>query len=100
MADLPPFDAQAERVVLGCVLLDSSLYIEAADKLRPEDFYLASHRITFERMGQLARAGGAIDYVTMGRLMGQDETEAVGGMTYLCGLTDGLPRRLAVGEYA
>ena len=49
------FDAQTEQVVLGCILLDASLYAEASSRLRVDDFYLASHRMIFERMGQLDR---------------------------------------------
>jgi replicative DNA helicase len=100
MEDLPPFDAQAERVVLGCILLDAALYHDASAKLRVEDFFLASHRIIYERMGQLSAKGCSIDFVTLQQIMGQDEIFAVGGVSYITSLTDGLPRRLAVDEYA
>lgn len=94
------FDVQAERVVLGCILLEQSMYVEASDRLRIDDFYLASHRILFERMGDLYRKARSIDFVTLQQIMGQDEIAAVGGVSYICDLTNGLPRRLAIKEYA
>lgn len=100
MTEQVNFDARTEQVVLGCILLDASLYTEAASRLRVDDFYIASHRMIFERMGQLDRRGSSIDFVTLQQIMGQDEIKAVGGVSYLAGLTEGLPRRLAVTEYA
>ena len=100
MTEQVNFDAHTEQVVLGCILLDASLYGEASSRLRVDDFYLASHRMIFERMGQLDRDHRAIDFVTLQQVMGQEEIKAVGGVAYLAGLTEGLPRRLAVTEYA
>jgi replicative DNA helicase len=100
MTEQANFDAHTEQVVLGCILLDASLYAEASSRLRVDDFYLASHRMIFERMGQLDRDHRAIDFVTIQQVMGQDELKAVGGVSYITSLTDGLPRRLAITEYA
>ena len=85
---------------MGCILLEQSMYVEASDRLRIDDFYLASHRILFERMGDLYRKARSIDFVTLQQIMGQDEIAAVGGVSYICDLTNGLPRRLAIKEYA
>ena len=55
-----PASVEAERSILGAILLDNHSYNEAAEKLRAEDFSLDSHRRIYSRMSELidARPGG------------------------------------------
>jgi replicative DNA helicase len=95
-----PASIDAERSILGAVLLENVLYNEAAERLRPEDFALDSHQRIFARMGELIDSGRAVDLVTLTEeLARRKEVESVGGVAYLASLTEGLPRRLSIEEY-
>jgi replicative DNA helicase len=95
-----PANIDAERAILGAVLLENVLYNEAAERLRPEDFALDSHQRIFARMGELIDATRAVDSFTLyEELARRKEVEAVGGAAYLASLTEGLPRRLSIEDY-
>ncbi len=95
-----PASIDAERSILGAVLLENPCYNEAAERLRAEDFALDSHQRIFSRMGELIDSGRAVDLVTLTEeLARRKEVESVGGVAYLASLTEGLPRRLSIDEY-
>src|SRR5215470_11237326 len=95
-----PASVEAERAILGAVLLDNAAYPQAAEYLRAEDFSLDSHRRIYLRMMELAESGRAIDFVTLTEQLGQHkEIEAVGGVAYVTSLTDGLPRVKNIEQY-
>ena len=88
-----PVNLDAERFVLGSILLDESIYVQAAGTLEPDDFSLEKHRRIFRRMGELQDRGEKIDRVTVANeLMKFDELEACDGLSYLVSLDDGLPQ--------
>ena len=88
-----PTNVDAERFVLGSILLDDSLYVQAAGTLEPDDFSLEKHRRIFKRMGELQDRGERIDRITVANeLMKFNELEACDGLTYLVSLDDGLPQ--------
>src|SRR3954466_14344548 len=87
-----PTNVDAERFVLGSILLDDALYIQAAGTLEADDFSLQKHRLIFRRMGELQDRGERIDRVTVANeLMKFNELEACDGLSYLVSLDDGLP---------
>jgi replicative DNA helicase len=95
-----PASVEAERSILGAILLDNHSYNEAAEKLRADDFSLDSHRRIYSRMSELIDARRAVDIVTLAEeLARRKEVEAVGGVAYLASLTEGLPRRPSIEEY-
>jgi replicative DNA helicase len=95
-----PASVEAERSILGAILLDNHAYNEAAEKLRAEDFSLDSHRRIYGRMSELIDAQRAVDIVTLAEeLARRKEVESVGGVAYLASLTEGLPRRPSIEEY-
>ena len=96
-----PHNTEAERSILGAVLLDNHALNAAVERLRPEDFFLPQHRHIFERMVQLGEKQQAIDTITlMEDLSRTGELEAAGGVAYLSQLADGLPRVANVDHYA
>ena len=96
-----PSNVDAERSVLGAILLDNSAYNQAAAILVPEDFSLDSHRRLFLRITDLAEHSRPIDLVTLSEeLMRRNEMEAIGGASYISSLTDGLPRLSNIEHYA
>jgi replicative DNA helicase len=96
-----PSNVDAERSVLGAILLDNAAYNQAASHLSPDDFFLDSHRRLFTRIMGLADRSRPIDLVTLCEdLMQNSELEAVGGAGYISSLTDGLPRYANIEHYA
>jgi replicative DNA helicase len=88
-----PTNVDAERFVLGSILLDDSLYVQAAGTIEADDFSLEKHRRIFKRMGELQDRGERIDRITVANeLMKFNELEACDGLTYLVSLDDGLPQ--------
>jgi replicative DNA helicase len=98
--DSMPANIDAERVILGAVLLDNAALYTTEQSLREDDFSLDSHRRIFLRMAELMNSQRAIDIVTLANALTQrKEIEVVGGVAYLASLTEGLPRRPVIGEY-
>ena len=96
-----PHNLEAERSILGAVLLDNHALNAAIEKLRADDFFLPQHRKIFERMVQLGEKQQAIDTITlMEDLTRRGELESAGGIPYLSQLADGLPRVTNVEHYA
>ncbi|MGC9291717.1 MAG: replicative DNA helicase [Acidobacteriaceae bacterium] len=95
-----PASVDAERTILGAILLDNAAYSEAAERLMAEDFSLDSHRKIFSRMGELVDAGRAVDIITLSEeLDRRRELESIGHRAYLFSLTENLPRRLSIEDY-
>jgi replicative DNA helicase len=79
-----------ERAILGAILFDHELLDQAAG-LESSAFSLSSHQQIFLTMRRMARAGKAIDSVTLlDALSGQGIISSVGGATYLASLTEGI----------
>jgi replicative DNA helicase len=95
-----PASLDAERSILGAILLDNLAYNEAAESLKSDDFSLDSHRRIFARMIELMETGRPIDIITLTEeLSKKREVESVGGVAYLSSLTEGLPRRPSIEQY-
>jgi replicative DNA helicase len=95
-----PAAVDAEKTILGAILLDNLAHSEAAEKLEPDDFSLDSHKRIYQRMGDLLAEQRPVDIVTLSNELARfKEIEAVGGVAYLASLTEGLPRRPVIEEY-
>jgi replicative DNA helicase len=87
-----PANVDAERFVLGSILLNQDNYFQVAGAVEPEDFSLEKHRRIFGRMKDLYDRGEKIDRVTLANeLMKQGQIESVDGFAYLVSLDEGLP---------
>src|SRR6201998_1597386 len=95
-----PSNIDAEKTILGAILLDNAAHSEAAERLEPDDFSLDSHKRIFMRMSELMNEQRAVDIVTLSHELARaKEVESVGGVAYLASLTEGLPRRPVIEEY-
>lgn len=95
-----PANIDAERTILGSILMDNQALDEVRQSLKNADFSLDSHRRIAKAMGRLAQQDHAIDFVTLlNELNRKQEVEVVGGAAYLASLTEGLPRRPVIAEY-
>ena len=95
-----PANIEAERSILGAILLDNLAYNQAAEHLKPEDFLLDSHRRIYSRMIDLSEASHSIDLITLcEELSRKSELETIGGAAYVSGLLDGVPDRPSIENY-
>lgn len=98
---LLPSDADAERSVLGAILMDAKAFDESVSLgAVVDDFSLDSHRRIFRCIEELADKGTAIDLVTLiSMLSDRRELAAVGDAGYVSSLIEGLPDRPSVRSY-
>ncbi len=96
-----PNSSEAERAILGGVLLDNGLISQAIELLRPEDFYVPSHRRIFNAMIALFERGGELNPILIGEeLKKENALESVGGISFITNLTYGLPHSTNIAHYA
>ncbi|HSF23061.1 MAG TPA: replicative DNA helicase, partial [Blastocatellia bacterium] len=96
-----PSNVEAERTILGAVLLDNSVCNQAVELLKRDDFFLDSHRRIFDKMIVLSERVSSIDLITLGdELRRAGEFEQIGGATYIASLIDGVPRTDNIEHYA
>jgi replicative DNA helicase len=95
-----PVSMEAERAILAAILLDNSLYDQAAEHLSGDDFSLDAHRRIYSRMRELQESGRPVDMITLvEELDRRKEVEAIGGVAYLSSLIDGVPERPSIEHY-
>jgi replicative DNA helicase len=101
VSDALPHSEEAERSVLGAVLLDNHQYDKAREILTPASFYSPRHQTIFRALQELIEAGSALDVVTLKEELERSGRLAeVGGPAYLAELLEGVPRSANVEHYA
>jgi replicative DNA helicase len=96
-----PHNLEAERSVLGAILLHNDAFNLAAEVIDAGDFFRDAHRRIFDKMVKLVERGDAIDLVTLKEELGRSgDLEEVGGPAYITALVDGVPRSTNVEHYA
>ena len=95
-----PHNLDAERSVLGTILVENEALHKAQENLREKDFYRAGHRSIFRAMNQLSERSTSIDLITLkNELDRQGAMESAGGAAYLASLVDGVPRSTNIEYY-
>jgi len=88
---VPPHDYEAERAVLGAVLLDGDALQDAVEILLRDDFYRKAHATIFDIIIHLYNKGVEVDLITVSQELKQEKLlENVGGSSYLAGLTEAI----------
>ncbi len=96
-----PHNLEAERSVLGAILVHNDAFNLAAQVIDSRDFYRDAHRRIFDKMVQLNERNQAIDFVTLKEELSRaGELDEVGGPAYVAALADGVPRATNVEYYA
>src|SRR6202140_1144065 len=96
-----PHNVEAERTILGAILLDNNAINPAIEKLKPEDFFHDHHRRIYQQMIVLGETQQAIDLVTLtDQLHRSGGLESSGGPAYIAQLMDGVPHVTNVEHYA
>src|SRR4026209_1738815 len=87
-----PSNVDAERSLLGSILVNNENYYRIVEFLRPADLYLDSHRVIFRNMTGVMENSRAIDLITLqDELLKGASLENAGGIGYLSALLDGIP---------
>ena len=96
-----PHNLEAERSVLGAILVHNDAFNLAAQVIDSRDFYRDAHRRIFDKMVMLNERNHAIDFVTLKEELSRaGEIDEVGGPAYVASLADGVPRATNVEYYA
>ena len=100
-ARILPHNLEAEKCVLGAILIDNEAFDRAAESLDSRDFFRDAHRRVFDKMVLLSERREVIDLVTLNNeLERSGELKEVGGAAYIAALVDGVPRATNVEYYA
>ncbi|RTK96600.1 MAG: replicative DNA helicase, partial [Neisseriaceae bacterium] len=88
----PPHHIEAERTLLGAILIDNATLDAVAPLITPDAFYRPAHRLIFSALVALHAKDTPIDLVTLRtELAASGNLDAAGGVPYLGGLVDGVP---------
>ncbi|OGK38262.1 replicative DNA helicase [Candidatus Roizmanbacteria bacterium RIFCSPHIGHO2_12_FULL_41_11] len=97
---VPPHDLEAEKSVLGAVLIDSSVVTLVAEFLRAPHFYIREHQIIYEAMLKLFEKQKPVDIVTLKNQLSEDGTlKKIGGASYLSDLINVVPTSAYIEHY-
>ncbi len=98
---VPPHDLDAERAVIGAMLVSETAVAAVAERLAAEDFYSEVHRIIYGAMMRLYSRGEPIDQLTLtNELRSVNEFERVGGRPYVFQIVESVPTAANAGRYA
>lgn len=98
---LPPQDLEAERSVLGALMLDKEAIIKVADLIKPSDFYQPAHAKIFDAIFELFEKGEPIDVLSVNKkLKDNNQLNEVGGSGYLTDIINSVPTASHIAYYA
>lgn len=96
-----PQNLDAERFVLGGLMVDDSRISAVSELIGMADFSAEAHRRIWAAMLEIRADGQAIDRVTLAnRLLAKGQLEAVGGLGYIVSLDEGMPQTVNLDSYA
>ncbi|WP_026487127.1 replicative DNA helicase [Caldanaerobius polysaccharolyticus] len=88
---VPPHNLEAEKAVLGAILLEKDVIVDVVELLKPEDFYRESHSIIYRTILELYDKNQPVDLITVTDELNQRNLlEKVGGAAYLTSLVAGV----------
>lgn len=98
---IPPQNLEAEKSLLGSILIDKDAMIKIADMIDLEDFYKTAHTLVFEVMLELYSKSEPIDVLTVSNRLGEKgQLEQIGGRSYLVELSNSTPTAAHIQQYA
>jgi len=101
VSDSLPHSEEAERSLLGSILLDNEQFENVQELISSRAFYSPRNRRIYRALEELSRDGSAFDLVTLkDQLSRGGLLEEIGGPAYLAQLVEGVPRSANVGHYA
>lgn len=98
---VPPQNPEAEQSVLGGILLDNQALNSVLEILQVDDFYSDAHRKIFSAILELSEKSRPSDLITLSDILrDKNQIEAVGGVSYLASLVDGVPSAANITYYS
>ncbi len=98
---LPPQNIDAEKSLLGCLMIDKNAIVKVVDSIQARDFYKKDHQHIYEAVSELFEKAEAIDVLSVAnRLKEKNLLEEIGGNTYLTELTNSVPNAFHAMNYA
>lgn len=98
---IPPHSIEAERAVLGAILLNKDAFDTVSSIVKAEDFYSDNHRVIYEALVSIVGKNQRADYVLLSEeLKKSQKLEAVGGILYLTNLTTDIVDAYNVEDHA
>ena len=98
---IPPHNEEAERSVLGAVMLNKDILSEVLEEVTADDFYNESHREIFRAIWELYKENTAVDMLTVcEELKKRKALDMAGGRAYIATLTAEVPSTANAVEYA
>lgn len=100
-AKIPPQNLDAEKSLLGAVLIDEEVLADVSEIVKPKDFYDKNHQMIFDGMMRLYEKHSPVDMLTLtDELKRKDHLELIGGSAYLSELTNYVPTAAHAEAYA
>lgn len=101
ISKIPPHSLEAEKSVLGSLLIDKDAIIKVADILKPEDFYFDNNAAIYKAILELFQKRIPVDLLTLAEaLSDKKELDNIGGKSYLAELTSIVPTSTHIYQYA
>jgi len=98
---VPPQNIEAEKSLLGCLMLDKNAIIKVADFLQMKDFYKQTHQQIYQAILDLFEKGEPVDFLAVSsRLKEKNLLEEIGGNSYLTELINTVPTATHISNYA
>lgn len=96
-----PHSLEAERTVLGALLIDEDAILKVRGKLQPDDFYDPVYRTIYEAIARLFDERKKIDFVTVAAILQNDKhLSSIGGSAFLAELAAAVPTASHIEQYA
>jgi replicative DNA helicase len=96
-----PHSLDAERAVLGAILVEPDALYAVGATLRPDHFFRPSHKRIYAALIAMSEAGLPIEFLTLkNQLQRRGELDEVGGAVYVASLADGTPKSVNIEHYA
>ncbi len=100
-AKIPPQNLDAEKSLLGAILIDDEVLSEATEFVKPQDFYEPKHELIYQAALNLYEKNRPIDLLTLTDELKKSESfDEIGGSTYLTELTNHVPTSANASAYA
>jgi len=98
---IPPQDLEAEKSIIGAIMIDRDAIISIAQVIKPEHFYKEAHSDIFSAMFELYENREPIDLITLtAQLKKKGAFDKVGGAAYLAELASAVPTAANIAQYA
>ncbi|MCM8810926.1 MAG: replicative DNA helicase [Candidatus Omnitrophica bacterium] len=97
---IPPQNIEAEKALLGCMLLDEEARIKVLENFKVEFFYNEAHQKIFSSIVKLFEKGEKCDLITLSEILrGENLLNEIGGVEYLSHIVESVPTSAYVDEY-